>query len=308
MSRSETRVTLSEFAKAIEQRMTATDVEVLKEKTINDVSIDKADTVADVALKIAFVVHGILKLNESNPEEAADQMTALALALGANVTAAIKNALPTGHVLPVSNTFARDVRFVSGASYGQFLESVKVMLVLNPKYECNFVMPDTDAELARTNTRAFEKWASEEKLATFNISGRVHVMVESEYVAQQARHPKNANTVFSVSGADQKLFSKVRFDALRSAYMFVDLAIDAQPETVSAATATQVKLALKIGSISRFVSSNPVLKAEMIRGLEGFDQKALQNGSFAITNESLKSVVARIWQEFQAVVQVAIAA
>ena len=169
-------------------------------------------------------------------------------------------------------------------------------------------MPDAEADLARANTSAFEKWASEGKLATFNIPGRVHVMAESEYMAQQARHPKNPNTVFSVSGVDQDLFSKIRFAALRSAYMFVDLAIDAQPGTVSAAAATQVKLALKIGSIKKVRSSSPVWKAEMVGGLEGFDQKALKGGNIAITNESLKGVIARIWQEFQAIVQTAVAA
>jgi len=306
--RSEVRVTLQDFAQALETRMTASDVEVLKDRKIGDISLDKADTVTDVAVKIAFVVHGILELSVENPEEAADRMTALALALGANITAAIKKALPKDHVLPVSNSFARDIRFVSGATYGQFVEAVKVMLLLNPKYECNFVMPDAEAESVRANTKAFEEWASEQKLATFNISGRIHMMVETDYMAQQAHDSKNPNTVFSVSSADQNLFRKVRFEALRNAYMFVDLAIDARLETASAATATQIKLALKIGSIPRFASSNPVLRAEMVRGLEGFDQNALQRGSIAITNESLKSVLVRIWQEFQSVAQTAIAA
>jgi|GEM_PF-4948220 len=297
-----------EFERMIEKKMDPADVEFLKENAFGDVLVKDADSVKDVALRIAFIVHGILDLDRSDPAKAADQMTTLALALGANLTVAIKNALPQGHVLPVANTFAREVRFVSGTSYGQFLEAVKVMLVLNPKYECNFVMPDTEAELVRANEEVLQQWARQEKLSAFNVSGRVRVMTEDAYMAQYKRDQKKPNTVFSVSDIDQKLFSKVKFKTLRNAYMFVDLSIDAQPETVSAATATQVKLALKIGSLSRFVSSNPVLKAEMIRGLEGFDQKALQDGSFAITNESLRSVVTRIWQAFQAVVQTAIAA
>jgi len=53
-TRSETQMTLQEYAQALEQNMTVTDVEVLKGKRTGDISLDKMDSVADVALSIAF--------------------------------------------------------------------------------------------------------------------------------------------------------------------------------------------------------------------------------------------------------------
>ena len=50
------------------------------------------------------------------------------------------------------------------------------------------------------------------------------------------------------------------------------------------------------------------LLAGILEKLPEFDQDAFKKGKIAITDNSLKSVVEKIWQEFQSIVQTAVAA
>lgn len=304
---------LQDYAKAIEREISKQDprvLRVLKNRTIREVSLDQADTIADVALKIAVIVRGNLDLHKSDPNRAADQMTALALAVGADITAAIKNALPEGHILPASDAIAREVRFVSQSSYEQYLEAVKVMLILNPSYECTFVMPNGTQQQVTANQKKLSKWINKEKLKDFAIKGRVRVMTESSYNAAVVKKGTKANTVFSVSRADQLSFMDIQ--GLRGNNLLVDLDIDqAQPGNVAAATAVQVKLAQKIaqkvGEAAEFSMDASTLPS-LVGEIDGLDKNTLREGKVAITDLSLKDVITRIWQEFQAIAATQVAA
>jgi hypothetical protein len=293
----------ADLAKRIQDQMSEEDLAILKKKTFKDITWEQADTVADAALKIACVVHGILRLNQLNPEEAADRLRMFALAVGADIEAVIRRALPEDHLLPISDGKAHEVRFVTTESYPNYLEDVKVMLILNPEYRCSFVFPDSSsADAVAGFAGEFKAWAQTPKFKGFNLADRVQLKT----VKDMKSIKPTKQTVYSYSPGDQGAFSNYNFAVKLKNQLSVELDYKFSPETAAAATASLVKLAQKAGGMQKLNAANAADIKELLKDLRGFEQTA--EGRIRITDNSLAEIVGKLSQEFKAAAKAAVAA
>ncbi len=309
-ARSEVRVAIEETAKRLTEvvgNMDPETVDVLLRTHFSDVKIADADKDMDVALKVAFLVHGILELNNSDPVEAARQMTVLANVLGAGAMQTILKALPKEHTLPVSDASVKStvVFYVTQENYEQHLAVAKIMAVLNAGLTYIFV-GDNEVTVQKVTTES-RKWVKEMSGRSIpDLANRLQSSTEKLFNKTMAP-ALQARTGVILAVADG--FKATDFSVLAMRAPVVKLEYTGSERTNPAAHTGLVKFSREVAKTGKKMSElTEGLLAGILEKLPEFDQDAFKKGKIAITDNSLKSVVEKIWQEFQSIVQTAVAA
>jgi hypothetical protein len=289
-------------------------LDILYRTNFSDVKLSDADKVMSVELKIAFVVHGILALNRTNPVEAARQMTALANVLGAEAMQAVFKAIPGNRALPMTDASVKSeiVLYVTKASYKQHLAVAKVMTALNAGLIYTFV-GDSEATVKSVRDESNE-WVRAMSLKPGlripNLAERLISSTEKQFNKTKAPGLQaRKGVIIAVADADRGSFQSTDFGVLAMRAPVTNLEYTGSEQTNPAAHTGLVKFSREVAKTGKTMSAlKGDLLASILEKLPEFEKYDTKTGRIAITDNSLKSVVARIWQEFQAVVQTAIAA